>query len=65
MIIIRNTSICPESFHKRLERYIRNQAINGLIVLPEYCELLHVDPGENNVEIKFVKPPIYADQQPD
>lgn len=56
MIIIRNNSLCPESFHRILVRRIRNQALEGLIVLPEYCELLHVDPGANNVDVKFVRP---------
>jgi hypothetical protein len=36
-----------------LERTIRNQAQSGLIVLPECCELLHIDPGDK-VEIKRV-----------
>lgn len=51
MIIIRNNSLCPVSFHRRLERYIRCQALDGIIVLPEYCELLHADPGDNHVMV--------------
>lgn len=54
MIIIRNTRLDHQRDQKILERNIRNQAITGIIVLPEYCELLHTDPGENNVVVKTV-----------
>lgn len=54
MIIIRNTRFDHPREQRLLERNIRNQAATGLIVLPEYCELLHVDPGKNKVEIKHV-----------
>lgn len=54
MIIIRNTRLDNRTEQRILERNIRNQALTGLIVLPEYCELLHTDPGENNVVVKHV-----------
>ena len=55
MIIIRNNRMDHPREQQLLERNIRLQAINGLIVLPDYCELLHVDPGDNNVSIQFEK----------
>ena len=51
MIIIRNNSSCPHSIHKDLEHYIRKQADTGLIVLPDYCELLHIDRKYNEIVI--------------
>lgn len=52
MIIIRNTRLDHPRDQRILERNIRSQATTGVIVLPEYCELLHTDPGENNVVVK-------------
>lgn len=55
MIIIRNNSICSDRQHEELAHKILRQALNGLIVLPEYCELLHIDPGENTVGNKLIR----------
>jgi predicted lysophospholipase L1 biosynthesis ABC-type transport system permease subunit len=41
------------SEQRYLEQIIRRQAQSGLIVLPESCELLHIDPGDK-VDIKRV-----------
>lgn len=55
MIIIRNNSLCSKAEHEELCRKILRQALNGLIVLPEYCELLHIDPGDPKVGLKFTR----------
>lgn len=52
MIIIRDNRVCPDCIHEDLKRKIFKQAESGLIVIPEYCELLHADPGDNKVKIK-------------
>ncbi len=44
MIIIRCNQLMMRPGLKDLERDIRIQAASGLIVLPDYCEVLHVDP---------------------
>lgn len=63
MIIIRNNRLDSIRDQRILERTIRIQAMIGLIVLPEYCELLHADPGENRVVM--IHPVINEDPQPE
>lgn len=55
MIIIRNNLVCSNREYDDLCKNLFRQALNGFIVLPEYCELLHIDPDDNKVGIKFTR----------
>ena len=49
MIVIRNNMVCDPREHLSLEHYIRKQSLSNVIVVPEYCEVLCVCEGDQNI----------------
>lgn len=51
MVIIKCNAYMEETLHRRLEINIHDQAADGVIVLPPFCELLNEVPAEEKIQI--------------
>lgn len=51
MVIIKCIAAMPDEERRRLEINIHDQAADGIIVLPYYCDLLTVTPDGTGVQI--------------
>lgn len=51
MVIIKCNAALPDDERRHLEINIHDQAADGVIVLPYFCDLLTVTPGSDSIQI--------------